>query len=343
MNSAKRVVLGLALLAMFSVMHSADAQKRRLPSRTDPIPDTETGGRTGSTEPPNPNMMIYGPPVAPLGAPPTPPIPESVLKPEQATPAAPVAAPAPPPRPVVAPAPIAVPPPAPVAAPAPPRPEPVALPAPTPAPEPPVAPAPPPVVRPTPLPPEPVAVPIPAQTPALPPVAVPAPAVVQPPPAPIATPAPVVAPVITPVVAAPIVAPAAPIAKPAPVIAPPPPAPERREVAAVAPSSQPPAPKLDAKTVEQIFSCLAPGLPQDWKRTWVVVTGSGNAVTAKFYATTSLRRDDGEEYVPCNAQEITRRIVGLNSALPLEQRAWTSARLSIDSEGAYELKYDYDK
>ena len=93
--------------------------------------------------------------------------------------------------------------------------------------------------------------------------------------------------------------------------------------------------------MEQIFSCLAPGLPQDWKRTWVVVTSAGNAVTAKFYATTSLRRDDGEEYVPCNAQEITRRIVGLSSALPLEQRAWTSARLSIDSEGSYELKYDY--
>jgi len=93
--------------------------------------------------------------------------------------------------------------------------------------------------------------------------------------------------------------------------------------------------------VEQIFSCLAPGLPQDWKRTWVVVSGTGNAMTAKFYATTSLRRDDGEEYVPCNAQEITRRIVGLNNALPLEQRAWTSARLSIDSEGAYELKYEY--
>jgi hypothetical protein len=149
--------------------------------------------------------------------------------------------------------------------------------------------------------------------------------------------------VITPVVAAPTVAPAAPVAKPAPVIVPPPPAPARREVAAVAPSSQPPAPKLDAKTVEQIFSCLAPGLPQDWKRTWVVVTSAANSVTAKFYATTSLRREDGEEFVPCNAQEITRRITGLNDALPPEQRGWTSARLTIDSEGAYELNYDYSK
>lgn len=131
---------------------------------------------------------------------------------------------------------------------------------------------------------------------------------------------------------------------PAPV-APPPaakPAPERREVAAIAPTLSPfVAPKLDAKLVEQIFSCLSPGLPQDWKRTWVVVTNTDAAVAAKFFVTSSYRDEDAEEYVPCNAQEITRRITGLNDALPAEQRRWTSARLAIDSEGAYELKYDY--
>jgi len=73
--------LGLALLALLVVMNSAEAQRRRLPSRTEPIPDTETGARAGTAEPANPNMMIYGPPVPPLGAPPAPPIPESVLKP----------------------------------------------------------------------------------------------------------------------------------------------------------------------------------------------------------------------------------------------------------------------
>jgi len=93
--------------------------------------------------------------------------------------------------------------------------------------------------------------------------------------------------------------------------------------------------------VEQIFSCMAPGLPQEWKRTWVIVTNAGNAMSAKFYATTSLRREDGEEYLSCNAQEIARRIAGLNDALPPEKRRWTSARLTIDSEGAFELKYDY--
>lgn len=93
--------------------------------------------------------------------------------------------------------------------------------------------------------------------------------------------------------------------------------------------------------MEQIFSCLAPGLPQDWKRTWIVVTSAETATAAKFYVTTSYRDEDAEEFVPCNVQEITRRITGLNDALPPEQRRWKSARLAIDSEGEYELKYDY--
>jgi hypothetical protein len=144
-------------------------------------------------------------------------------------------------------------------------------------------------------------------------------------------------------VVAPVAAPApiapAPVVKPAPMAAPaPPPAPV---VAAITPAPFT-APKLDAKTVEQIFSCLASGLPQDWKRTWVVVTAE-TAVAPKFYVTTSYRDEDAEEFVSCNAQEIARRITSLNDSLPPDQRRWKSARLVIDNEGEFELKYDYAK
>jgi hypothetical protein len=168
------------------------------------------------------------------------------------------------------------------------------------------------VAKPAPAQPEPIAAPIPAQ-----------------PPAPVAAPAPARPPIVSP-----------PIAKPAPVVAPPAPAPARRELAVAAPSAAPAGLRLDAKTVEQIFSCLAPGLPADWKRTWVEVTNSGSAVTAKTYFTTSLRREDGEEFTSCNAQELARRVAGLARGLPPDQQDWRSARLSIDSEGAYELLYD---
>ena len=97
--------------------------------------------------------------------------------------------------------------------------------------------------------------------------------------------------------------------------------------------------------MEQIFSCLAPGLPQDWKRTWVVVTSAAPAAqaAAKFYFTSSYRDEDAEEFKPCNVQEITRRITGLNESLPPGQRNWKSARLAINSEGGYEMRYDYSR
>ena len=61
-------MLGLALLALLAAMHSAEAQRRRLPSRTEPIPDTETGAKAGINggilKPPRPepwpgNMTMY--------------------------------------------------------------------------------------------------------------------------------------------------------------------------------------------------------------------------------------------------------------------------------------------
>ena len=283
----RRVAASLAAVAVLLAAGAAEAQQRkRMPVRTEPIPDTETGRpAAGSTEP-NPSMMIYGPPTPVFGAPPAPPAPEPPATPA----AAPVVTPIP-----ATPAPIAVPVPPPAPAPAPL----VAIPAPAPAP-----------------PPAPVATPAPPLAPA--PVAIPAPVVVPPPiTAPIAIQAP------------------APAPQPAPVAAP-----ATRAIAAIAPAA---APRLDEKLVEQIFSCLAPGLPQDWKRTWIVVTGAGAAVAAKFYVTTSYRDEDAEEFVPCNAQEITRRITGLNAALPPAQQRWKSARLAIGSEGEYELKYDYGK
>lgn len=91
--------------------------------------------------------------------------------------------------------------------------------------------------------------------------------------------------------------------------------------------------------VEQIFSCLAPGLPSDWKKTWVVVNADATAA-AKFYVTTSYRDEDAEEFTPCNAAEVARRIASLSDVLPLEQRRWKSARLQIDNEGGFALNYD---
>ena len=93
---------------------------------------------------------------------------------------------------------------------------------------------------------------------------------------------------------------------------------------------------------------MAPGLPQDWKKTWVVITGlevagSPRKYEAKFYFATLPSDVEGEELVPCSAQEITRRVTGLSEALPPDRRAWRTATLVITSEGEFDLKYDYPK
>ena len=100
--------------------------------------------------------------------------------------------------------------------------------------------------------------------------------------------------------------------------------------------------------VANIFACMSPGLPQDWKKTWVVISGTDGAGTerkyeSKFYFATLPSDVDGEELVPCSAEEITRRVTSLSESLPPERRRWRTATLVIDSEGEFNLKYDYAK
>jgi len=352
----KRAATGLVLVTLLAAMHSADAQKRRLPSRAEEVPDTESGRPAASAEKPTfkGRLLIYGPSSLPV----TPPAEHVKPAPESA----PVAAPAE----SVTPAPAA-----PVAAPAPkPEPAPVVSVTPVPAPPPPVttpipAAAPPPVAKPAPAqePPPPVAKPAPAQVPPPPPVAKPAPApkplppvakpapVVVPPAAPataLAPPAPAATPVPAPVVKpAPIAAPAP---KPVPIVRSAPAAAPRQDVALAVPSAaavpSPAAPTaIDPKLIESIFACLSPGLPQDWKKAWIEITdvGADKEKDSKFYVTNQYGDDQGEPLVPCNAPAVTRGILSLNEKLPPDRRAWTRARLVIDSEGEYELSYDYPK
>jgi len=325
---------GLALLALLTMLmaSTAEAQRKHMPSRTEEIPDTESGRPAASAERPTfkGRLLIYGPPSLPVTPPPehiapAPPGAEAKSAPAQT----PAAVTAPTPAPSVAS-------PAPVVTPTKPAEAPIAEPIPAPAP------------------PAPVAAPAPAAEPKPAPVAAPTPAP-EPKSAPI-----VAAPAPAPVIAAPSAAPVAatpeskrePIVRPealapAPAAAAKPPA-ARQDVALAAPSSAatPDAPvAIDMKVIESIFTCLAPGLPQDWRRAWVEITdqGGGKEKVSKFRYTNLRSDDEGEPLVPCNAPELTRRIVGLNDKLPPERRGWNRALLVIESDGEYELSYEYPK
>jgi hypothetical protein len=108
-------------------------------------------------------------------------------------------------------------------------------------------------------------------------------------------------------------------------------------------------PKVDPKIIQDIFNCMAAGLPKDWKRTWVVVTelgvegGTRRFEAAFFYAGAA---DDlvGKPLQPCDKEAVAKNVYSLNQFLPPgEKRQWKQATLVFDSDGSFNLKYDYDK
>jgi hypothetical protein len=103
--------------------------------------------------------------------------------------------------------------------------------------------------------------------------------------------------------------------------------------------------KPDPRLIENIFACLSPGLPNEWKKAWIVLAepGPDRKLDAKFFYAVNAADDKGEAFVPCNAKAVADSVYGLNDLLAPEQRRWRAARLVITNEGDYELKYDYGR
>jgi hypothetical protein len=107
--------------------------------------------------------------------------------------------------------------------------------------------------------------------------------------------------------------------------------------------------EVDQEVVQEIFNCIATGLPKDWKRAWVVVTelvyerGTRQFEAAFFYSSAA---DDvaGEPLQPCDKEKVAKDIYSFNKSLPTyEQRQWKQATLLFKRDGSFDLKYDYDK
>lgn len=100
------------------------------------------------------------------------------------------------------------------------------------------------------------------------------------------------------------------------------------------------------KAVEKIFSCVAEGLPKEWRRAWVVVTElSGDDTERKFEGKFFYSLDDaGAKPVtlaPCDARAVAEGVYKLNDFLEYEKRQWKVATLIFTSDGKFEIKYDY--
>jgi len=104
----------------------------------------------------------------------------------------------------------------------------------------------------------------------------------------------------------------------------------------------------DPKAIQEIFDCLAVGLPKDWTRAWVVVTEIADAGKERRFESQSFYADSpaavaGKPLATCGAEVVARGVIALSADLPAEQRRWKQARLTYSSEGKFDLAYDYGK
>lgn len=102
------------------------------------------------------------------------------------------------------------------------------------------------------------------------------------------------------------------------------------------------------KAVEEIFACVAQGLPEGWQRAWVVVTELAGDLKERrfeglFQVSLEASGDKRWDYVPCNSRQVAESVYQLNDFLEPEKRRWKTATLLFLREGRFELKYDYSR
>ena len=104
----------------------------------------------------------------------------------------------------------------------------------------------------------------------------------------------------------------------------------------------------DPQILENIVTCLATGLTQDWKKAWFVIKETDrNAAEgtrqfeADFFFATNVKDRRGKRLQTCGPEKIIESVSSLNDYLTTEQQRWTSAVFTFLSDGKYDVKYDY--
>ncbi len=107
-----------------------------------------------------------------------------------------------------------------------------------------------------------------------------------------------------------------------------------------------PAAHADPKIVQEIYDCMAKGLPEGWATAWVTVrqvadTGTKREFEAEFRYATEPGDAQGKPLHPCDSRQVVKNVLALNRSLKPEQRRWTAAKLLYDSKGKFSVHYGY--
>lgn len=105
--------------------------------------------------------------------------------------------------------------------------------------------------------------------------------------------------------------------------------------------------EAQTRILEGIFKCLAAGLPPDWREAEMYVTlKKPGDVTgeARFTVIRKLSGGQVELFRPCSNRQPARELtVDLRKLQAEDRRGWTSARLTYQREGKFDLNFEYPK
>jgi hypothetical protein len=99
--------------------------------------------------------------------------------------------------------------------------------------------------------------------------------------------------------------------------------------------------------LEKIATCLAKGLPQDWRQAEMVVelkSPEADTGDVRYLMMRNLSGGQYETFTPCDTREAARMlVVELRKLQPEDRRGWKGARFVIQRAGKFDLTLDYSK
>ena len=105
----------------------------------------------------------------------------------------------------------------------------------------------------------------------------------------------------------------------------------------------------DPQIIEDMFSCIAAGLTENWRKAWFVVkeidrneAEGARQFEADFFYATNVKDNKGRRLQTCGPEQIIGGVSDLNDYLTKDQQRWTSAVFTFTREGGkFDAKYDY--
>ena len=98
------------------------------------------------------------------------------------------------------------------------------------------------------------------------------------------------------------------------------------------------------EVINEIFRCMAQGLPQDWASAQMIVDleRPGDSTGKVRYVVMRKDAEDKPElFTPCDTDGPPKALIALREREPVERRSWTTARLVLERDGKFRLNYDF--